>query len=189
MIEKFELLPQPDTFNANKRYYSKEVLEKALEKYNEVISEDKALVMIGAPSEENQFSVDLTQAVGRIIKIEFNDTKYIATIKFNRPTKEVSNILEGKHTMVVGLNQVAAINENFEVSDLKIISASIISDPRLQIDPIEDLRYFVDRFKSRPFDHRYRNQLVTIIDTIYSNEKIKRELENVKEKDWTQENT
>ena len=31
MIEKFEVLPQPDTFNVNKRYYSKEVLENAIE--------------------------------------------------------------------------------------------------------------------------------------------------------------
>ncbi len=183
MIEKFELLPRPDAFNVNKIYYTKESIENAIEDYKERIRDGKALVMMGPPSAENEFSVDLTKSVGKIVSIDLLGDRYITTIQFDRPTKEVSNILEGKRTMVVGLNQSATINENFEVSDLKIISASILYDPRLQIDPMEDLQYFVDKFKERPSDHRLRNQIVTLVDVIYAKEKIKSELENGKEKD------
>ena len=48
---------------------------------------------------------------------------------------------------------------------------------------MEDLQYFVDKFKERPSDHRLRNQIVTLVDVIYAKEKIKSELENGKEKD------
>lgn len=183
MIEKFEVLPQPDTFNVNKRYYSKEVIENAIEDYKERIRNGKALVMMGPPSDENKFSVDLSNAVGEIVNIELNNSSYVSTIKFDRPTKNIAKLLEDKKSWVVGLNQVANINENFEVSNLKIISASILYDPRLQIDPMEDLQYFIDQFKKRPSDHRLRNQIVTLINTIYTKEKIKVELENGKEKD------
>ena len=183
MIEKFELLPRPDTFNVNKRYYTKQAIENSIEDYKERIRDGKALVMMGPPSDENKFSVDLSNAVGEIVDIELNDSSYEATIKFDRPTKDIAKILEDKKSWVVGLNQLARINENFEVSDVKIISASILPDPRLQIDPMEDLQYFVDKFKERPSDHRLRTQIVTLIDAIYTKEKIKRELENGKEKD------
>ena len=189
MIEKFEILPRPDAFNANKRYYSSEVLAKAMVEYNELVREGKAIVIIGPPTEENSLVVDLTKSVGEIVDIELNDSIYEATIKFDRPTKDIAKLLEDKKSWVVGLNQLARINENFEVSDVKIISASILPDPRLQIDPMEDLQYFVDKFKERPSDHRLRNQIVTLIDAIYTKEKIKSELKNDNEKDWTQENT
>ena len=183
MIEKFELLPRPDAFNVNKIYYTKESIENAIEDYKERIRDGKALVMMGPPSDENKFSVDLTKSVGEIVDIKLNDSRYEVTIKFDRPTKDIAKLLEDKKSWVVGLNQLATINENFEVSDLKIISASILYDPRLQIDPMEDLQYFVDKFKERPSDHRLRNQIVTLVDVIYAKEKIKSELENGKEKD------
>lgn len=183
MEEKFEILPHPDAFNVNKRYYTKKSLEDAIESYKELISEDNAFVIMGLPSDEDYFSVDGRNIVGNIINIELIGNAYVATIKFTRPTKEVATILENKKSLVVGLNQTANVNENCEVTDIKIISASLLFDPRLQLDPFDDLSYFVEQFKNRPFDHRYRNQLVTIIDAIYSQAKAKREIENDKEKE------
>lgn len=189
MIEKFEILPRPDTFNVNRRYYTKEAIETALEEYRKRISDGDAPVMMGVPSYDNSFDIDRRHVIGQVIDIQFKDDRYMSTVHFDRPTKEVSQILDSTIPMVVGLNQMATINENNEITDFKIVSVSLIPDPRLEIDPIEDLQYFVNQFKSRPFDYRIRNQLVTIIDAIYSNEKIKRELKNEQEKARTQENT
>ena len=113
MIEKFELLPRPDAFNANKIYYTKEVIENAIEVYKERIREGNELVMMGPPSDENKFSVDLSNAVGEIVDIELNNSSYVSTIKFDRPTKNIAKLLEDKKSWVVGLNQLARINENF----------------------------------------------------------------------------
>jgi len=177
MEKEFELLPNPDAFNVNKRYYTKEALENSIEEYKQRITEGKALVMMGSPSEGNEFSVDLNKVVGQVTDIEFKDGKYMSTIKFDRPTKKVSQILDGRGSFVVGLNQVGHIDANNEVSDLRIVSASIIYDPRLQVDPFEDLAYFIEQFKQRPQDHRIRNQLITLIDAIYTKAKVEHEQE------------
>ena len=108
---------------------------------------------------------------------------------FQRLEVETRQVKTKKFSLKLFLKPDEKINENNEITDFKIVSVSLIPDPRLEIDPIEDLQYFVNQFKSRPFDYRIRNQLVTIIDAIYSNEKIKRELKNEQEKARTQENT
>lgn len=188
MKKIFTVLPIPDEVNVNGRYYSKEVLESAINVYMEKIKDGKADVMLGIPRLDESleyFTIPTDKIIGTLTDMEFTDEKYLATVNFDRPTKEIGDILEQEY-LAVGLNKTGNVDKNGKVTNVNIISASIIPDSRKAIKDMvdmDDLTYFMNKFKTAPYDHRSRNQLVTIIDAIYSNEKIKRALENVKEKD------
>jgi len=135
MEKIFDVLPIPDEVNVNGRYYSREVLESAVNVYMENIKDGKADVMLGIPKFDNEtelFTLPKNKVIGNLTNIEFSDGKYLATVHFDRPTKEISDILEMEY-LAVALNKTGEVDENGIVTNVTIISASIIPDSRKAI--------------------------------------------------------
>lgn len=136
MEVKFTVIPIPDSFNVNGYYYTKESLDKAITAYKEKIAEGRAPVMMGYPNPnidgESPLALDLSKIIGQVTDIEFEDGKYVASVKFQRPTNEILDIINNKSSYAVGLNKTGQITENREVHDINILSASLVLDPRLE---------------------------------------------------------
>lgn len=175
MEEKFIVAPIPDSFNVNGHYYTKESLDAAITAYKEKIADGRAPVMMGYPKPNVDgvlpLDIDLSKIIGQVTDIEFEDGKYVASVKFQRPTKEILDIINNKSSYSIGLNKTGQIKANREVYDINILSASLALDPRLERSPMEDLDYFIKLFKTNPYDVRLRNQVVTLIDSIHITEK------------------
>lgn len=136
MEVKFTILPIPDSFNVNGYYYTKGSLDKAITAYKEKIADGRAPVMMGYPNpnidDELPLALDLSKIIGQVTDIEFEDGKYVASVKFQRPTNEILDIINNKSSYAVGLNKTGQITENREVHDINILSASLALDPRLE---------------------------------------------------------